>query len=169
MMAAAMDLGCREYLHLVDSTTFATLSRLNELPRSDPFWSANNRRPTVGKLPSFCATLLAGNPTDVQARLTLAVLDTFYGANGFGEEHWRRLISVGAMEPRWSILAGLWNEVALGFGPAPLAHFIAEASILDAARKALQPLLESGCSALSIWATDVIATATSLSATRRAR
>jgi hypothetical protein len=44
------DLGCKSFLSTALDSIFASLQRLNRLPRTDPFWHNTNRRPTVYKL-----------------------------------------------------------------------------------------------------------------------
>jgi hypothetical protein len=48
------------------------LSRLNELPRTNPFWRNTNNRPTIYKLGEFCQMKLADAPEDKDRALRTA-------------------------------------------------------------------------------------------------
>src|SRR5262245_47153596 len=86
-LLAFRELGGVAYVEKAARVIFQSCRRLNQLPRSDPFWENTNLRPTVYKVPEFCQRLLAEDPGDTLALWTLASLSTFWGANDFGQEH----------------------------------------------------------------------------------
>src|SRR5262245_38152393 len=50
--------GCNRLIKKAGESIFASLQRLNQLERTDPFWRGTNRRTTVYKLIEFCDVVL---------------------------------------------------------------------------------------------------------------
>lgn len=157
VLSEALRLGCDRLLRRVGECIFESLQRLNTLSRTDPFWQNTNKRPTIFKLSEFGSNLLKLNADDRQALWMQASLDVFYGDNDFGSEHWKRLRELGDFDVSWAVLAGLWNEVNLGFGPDGMASLLLEMKAVEEARGLLQLCTGSKSDIISEWAQGVLA------------
>jgi len=153
----ALRLGCDRLLRKVGECIFESLQRLNTLPRTDPFWRNTNKRPTIFKLSEFGRDLLKLNADDRQALWLKASLAVFYGAHDFGSENWKRLRELGDFDVSWAVLAGLWNEVNLGFGPGGTASLLLEMEATEEARPLLELCAGSKSVFISEWAQGVLA------------
>jgi hypothetical protein len=102
------------------------LNALDRLDRNNSFWVNTNRRPTLYKLTGYARLRLREDGFDELGLWTLAMLDSFYGANQFGQQWWKRLAALGKLEVKWPILAALRNEVEFGMGRSELAALLVE-------------------------------------------
>jgi hypothetical protein len=100
-------LGCKDFLSTALESIFASLQRLNRLPRTDPFWHNTNRRPTVYKLHEFCQLVLQKDPNDALALWTVMAMSIFAGADSSYSREWRRLNELGRLETGQVVCAAL--------------------------------------------------------------
>jgi hypothetical protein len=126
--------------------------RLDSLPRDDPFWQGTNRRPTLSKLPDFCAKLLERDPGDARALWTMAA-DELITWVGFNPNTWRRLIALEGLDASWPIYAALffWGLGSLN-GLVPLLD---SAGLCKSAKPTLEHLVRSGAHFTREWAMRV--------------
>ncbi len=148
--------GCREYLNKIGDVIWEALNRLNELDRQDTFWLNTNRRPTVMKIFEFAKRKLKEAPNDRDQLWVMAVMDSFCGANNFGEEWWIRLWQLGVLDISWPLRAGLWNEMNLGFGPELMIDFLAVLGSPGEARPLLKQMAAADNSEIRTWARNVM-------------
>jgi len=148
--------GCREYLNKIGDVIWNALNRLNDVDREDKFWSNTNRRPTVTKIFSFAKGQLEKNPNDEVELWVMAVMDSFCGANNFGEEWWIRLWQCGVLDIGWPLRAGLWNQLKLGFGPELMIDLLTVMGRPVEARPLLKDMAGADDSYIRNWARDVI-------------
>ena len=132
------------------------LNRLNCVDRDDSFWWNTNRRPTVSKIFDYARRLVYNHPADEDALWVLALSDSFYGSNEFGQDWWARLWRLGRLDIRWPLWAGLWNEMMLGFGPPAMVTFLRGIDCPPEARQVLEEIFGAEDIRLREWAHDVI-------------
>ena len=155
-LAEAFRLGCKQLLRRTGECIFESLQRLNQLPRTDPFWRNTNKRPTIFKLDQFGRRELDIKPDDRQALWMLAALDVFHGSNSFGRAYWMRLQKLGDFDITWALLAGLWAEVNFGIGSSEMAKLLIEMESVGEARPLLELFAESRSEQITVWAEAVL-------------
>lgn len=133
------------------------LNRLNAVDRRDSFWAGTNRRPTMMKIFDYAKRRIQEDPTAEDELWVLAVSDSYYGSNDFGQEWWNQLWRLGRLDIRWPIRAGLWNEMMLGFGPHAMVRLLRELGSPAEACPVLNELADAADPRLQKWAADVIA------------
>ena len=84
------------------------------------------------------------------------MLDSFYGANEFGQQWWKRLAELGTLEVKWPILAALRNEVEVGMGRSELATLLVDIGTPAAAFPFLQEAARAETPELREWADSVL-------------
>jgi len=99
----------REFARFAYQAILTGLERLNQLPRSHPFWRNTNRRPTIYKLGEFCRLELAIAPGDSELLKAAALLPVWHGSNDFGQEDWLELCRQPGFDLRWPPLRGTDN------------------------------------------------------------
>src|SRR5262249_15107834 len=105
----------------------------------------------------FGRNLLELNADDRQALWLLASLDVFHGDNDFGSKYWKRLRELDDFDVSWAVLAGLWNEMNLGFGPGGMAGLLIEMGAVEEARGLLELCAGSKSDHIAEWAQEVLA------------
>jgi hypothetical protein len=135
---------------------FESACRLNRLPRSDPFWSKTNRRPTIHKLGDFCRLILDRNPQDRLALWTIAALDVSFGVDAFGCEQWKVLRTLDDFDVSWPICAALLQGGRAGISASNLAALLIDMDVVEAAEPHLQWYADLASPNISDWAKRVL-------------
>jgi hypothetical protein len=148
--------GCEYFCYKATESIFASLRRLNRLPRSDPFWTNSNRRPTLPKLNDFCRLNFENNPKDTLALWTMAALEVAGGADGFGSPFWYALHGLGEFDVAWPICAALLQGGRCGISDRALASLLISIDAVEAAQPLLQRYAGSPSSHISDWAKRVL-------------
>jgi hypothetical protein len=117
---------------------FVGLSRLDALPRDDPFWNGTNRRPTLHKISDLAGQVLERGPKEEWACWAWAATDLLCWGNDFGLAGWRGLHELGLLNGAWPVLAAFHVWGRLGHVPGPLATWLQEAGVGVQARNALE-------------------------------
>ena len=149
---AALRFECIEYLRRVDSIIWGGLNWMNALDRNHPFWNGTNLRPTIYKLFDFARMVLESEPDNIQAHWLLAVEDTFWGSNGFGQDWWLRLWRMGSVGAKWPIRAGLWNEMILGYDNDDVGRLLRQMGSPSEGRVYLGEIATTAQARLREWA-----------------
>ena len=148
--------GCEPFCTKAREIIFECLCRLNRLPRSDPFWTGTNRRPTIPKLRDYCKLILKDNPHDAIAIWTMGALDVWQCVDGFGYEHWKALHGLGNFDVSWPICAALLQGGPGGISDVALATLLMEMGAIEAAQPFLQEYANSERSNINAWAKRVL-------------
>ena len=101
----------REFARFAYQAILTGLERLNQLPRSHPFWRNTNRRPTIYKLGEFCRMELDITPGDPELLQAAALLSVWHDRNDFGQEAWLELCRQPGFDLRWPLYAALTTEL----------------------------------------------------------
>ncbi len=152
--------GCNRLIKKAGESIFASLQRLNQLERTDPFWHDTNRRPTVYKLSQFCDVVLKETPGDVLALWTHLALDVVWGSkNGrFDLEQLRQLRAAGKLEAEELICAELHIEFDCGCGTAfTTAGLLRELGLSEEAKPVLEAGRRSADGEIVNWCESVLA------------
>jgi hypothetical protein len=132
------------------------LSRLDALPRDDPFWDGTNRRPTLQKVRDLASRVLERGPVEEWACWAWAATDLLWCCNDFGLAGWRGLHELGLLDAACPVLAAfhVWGQS--GYDPSPyLAAFLHGAGLCVGARNALEPIEASQDEGVAGWARAV--------------
>jgi predicted nucleic acid-binding protein len=134
------------------------LLRLDELPRTDPFWETwANHRATMAKLGEYSARLLEENPADENVLWLSAALSLWHCSNAFGWSAWRGLHALGKFEPGWAIDAAATVELESGVPTIEaLATLFRELGVITQARAHLDKVVQRGSSTGRAWALRVM-------------
>ncbi len=117
------------------------LSRLDALPRDDPFWDGTNRRPTISKIRELAEQVLQRGSKEEWACWAWAATELLWCCNDFGLAGWRGLHELGRLEGAWPVLAAFHVWANSGYDTAPLlADFLHETGVGVQARNALEAI-----------------------------
>ena len=155
---AAQRFECIEYLRRVDSIIWDGLIWMNGLDRNHPFWNGTNLRPTIYKLFDFARMILDSEPHNLRALWLLAVEDSFWGSNRFGQKWWLRLWRAGGVDVTWPIRAGLWNEMMLGYYNDDVGRLLGQMGSPPDGRAYLGEIATAANARLREWAQKQIET-----------
>jgi hypothetical protein len=144
-------LGCKGFLSTALESIFASLQRLNRLPRTDPFWRNTNRRPTVYKLNEFCQLVLQRDPNDALALWTVIAMRIFHGRDNFYPREWRRLYESGQLETGQVVCAALCSGLT-GGDTEGFIELLIEIGAVEEARTMLEQFRASGSELIAEWA-----------------
>lgn len=133
------------------------LRRLNAVPRDDPFWDDQNKRPTLYKLRDFNARVIQKNPNDALALWTQAAFYILHGSTNFGHKQWRRLHHIGGFDVSWPILAALVTEINADPTVEQLAELLDRIELVDEARAFLATFDACGDPWIVEWRDAVLA------------
>jgi len=152
--------GCNRLIKKAGESIFASLQRLNQLERTDPFWRGTNRRPTVYKLIEFCDVVLKENAGDVLALWTQLALEVVWGGNNglFDLEQLRQLRAAGKLEAEELICAELYIEFNCDCSTASTtARLLRELGMSDEAKPVLATGRRSADGDIVNWCESVLA------------
>ena len=150
-------LGGKCFLQSLGESIYASLQRLNQLPRTDLFWHQTNRRPTVYKLHEFCALVLKRNPADSLALRTTLALSVLQGSAFWGLAQWRQLRAAGALTAEEVVCQAIYSELVLGEGePSATAELFAELDLVAAAKPLLEECRKSEAKLLHDWGESLL-------------
>lgn len=143
----------------VYDTIFASLMRLNELPRDHKFWKGTNKRPTIYKLDDFCQFLLEQDSSDELALWTQVVAS--FPDFSVTAERWQRLWQIKKFDIEILLYSYLiMHAEVYEFYKKDLAEYLAKILININAVEDVQPnlssLLRSKNSFVSQWASRVL-------------
>ena len=148
--------GCELFCAKASASIFECLCQLNHLPRTDPFWTNTNRRPTLYKLNDYCRLVLENNPQDTLALWTMAALAVTWGVDGFGYEQWKALHALDNFDVAWPICAALLQGGHAGISDAVLARLLLDIGAVEAAMPLLQRYADSDVGNIGAWAKRVL-------------
>jgi hypothetical protein len=143
-------LGADQFYDHSVGALFQTLTRLNGMPRSDPFWHNTNNRPTWFKIPDFCRRVLLADPRDELALWALGALDVVAGDH-FGQWSWTRLHALGRFELPWAVCAAYMISGSAPDDVDQLVCFLLSRTSADEARSVLEPFRLRGAGDLPEW------------------
>jgi hypothetical protein len=149
---------CPDFVAIVKSVLLESLKRLNQLPRTDPFWKNTNLRPTTPKLSSYCSDVLTQHPEDVLALLTQAVLGVAH-ASVFETQCWVRLFKLQAVGIETVAFAAMLLEVEGAPSATEFAVFLTETNTGDDVNQAILKAIVNGGKFLAGWGRSVAAIA----------
>ena len=142
---------------LVKNTLLESLKRLNQLPRTNPFWKNTNLRPTIPKLGVYCSDVLTQHPDDVLALLTQAVLGVAHAR--FETQCWVRLFKLQAVGTETVAFAAMLVEVEGTPSIAEFAVFLSETNTADDLKQTIRVAIANGGNFLAGWGRSVAAIA----------
>lgn len=148
--------GCELFCAKASESIFECLRRLNRLPRTDPFWTHTNRRPTLYKLDDYCRFVLENAPHDTLALWTMAALAVSKGVEGFGSEQWKALHALDYLDVTWPICAALLQGGPAGISDVALASLLRDIGAIETARPLLQQYVDSSVQNIGSWAVRVL-------------
>jgi hypothetical protein len=149
-------MGCNKLLEKAGESILSSLRRLNELPRTDPFWENTNRRPTVYKLHDFCNRLLRDNPQDVLALWTIASLNLLWGVDELSQDQWKRLHDIGNFDVSWVVHAGLFSYLNAGIEADDLAKLLIDMNGVEESKPLLHAFSKSEADLVADWGKKVL-------------
>lgn len=149
---------CPNFVALVKDVLLESLKRLNQLPRTNPFWKNTNLRPTIPKLGSYCSDVLIQHPDDLLALLTQAVLGIAH-AGEFETQHWVRLFKLQAVGIETVAFAAMVLEVEGAPSIAEFTMFLTETNTADEVKQIIRAAIVNGGDFFAGWGRSVAATA----------
>lgn len=156
--ASAAIVACPLYpalLTTIRDVLIRSLQRLNALPRSDPFWINTNLRPTVFKLPEFCARIVQREPDDVLSLWTMSALQIAHWGN-FDPGHWAQLYRLSEVSLDMAAFAAMVLEAEGSPTSEDFAEFLMVTGNHDAIGSLLAETVEDGGELLSDWRNGVL-------------
>lgn len=136
-------------------SVLANLRRLNQLPRTHPFWTNTNLRPTYPKLAEYCEMLLAADPVDEIALWFLGTHEAHAG-DRFGQDYWLRLHRLGKFPLSWAPCPAYWACGGSVDFHYQFADFFDAAAPDANIAELLRPYIESGNTLVVEWAIAVL-------------
>ena len=146
-----------EFLSGLKNSMLLSLQRLNQVPRTDPFWKNTNLRPTVFKLTEFCERKLDGDPDDVPSLLTITAMIIFHTGE-FQRGRWTELLSLETVSPEWIVFAAMLLEVCGADDSSEFAEFVNSSGMRATITSLLLEIGKNGGGFLSRWSHNVIST-----------
>lgn len=137
------------------ASLFLALKRLNQLPRTDPFWSNTNRRPTLYKLPAFCERTLSANPHDIEALLAITALAVI-SVGEFRQGRWTQLLGRNAVSAKWVVFAAMLMEMTGSVDTHHLAECAKAAGREAEVVSELNEAARNGGAAIAGWANQML-------------
>ena len=145
-------LGVDRFIVRATESILSSLRRLNNLPRSDPFWLNTNNRPTIFKLCEFCKRILRTDPGDKLALWTLGSLQVFFGSDDFGQHYWKDLYAAGDFDMCLAVFASLLSELNVGAMEKALSKLLTETDSIKEVTPLLERLRGSSSRRIAEWA-----------------
>lgn len=135
-------IGFADFVVMLAESIYTCLRRLNQLPRSDPFWENTNRKPTFYKLTGFCRkVLLKQDPFDTYALLATIALYLDSGSLQLCEQEWKNLRHSRDFQGNWLVYAAYELNCCTGMDPSSeLVCLAKELQIEDAATALLETM-----------------------------
>lgn len=149
----AINLGVgRDFVASMAIHCIQAFTRLDALPRDDPFWNGTNRRPTQYKLYDFCQKDLADNPDDIDTVWRRAAVEIVLGYS-YDPATWEKLINAGQVDAGWLLYAALWGECGGSYDTVDRAvASLKKLGLSESVRPTLERLIGSGIEHVSKWA-----------------
>ena len=145
-----------EFLATFKNSIFQSLQRLNQLPRTDPFWHNTNLRPTVPKVAEFCEKILFTQPDDVLSLLTISAMTIFHTSE-FERGRWKELHALNAVSLEMIVFAAMLLEIAGADDRREFSEFINATDTRAAVMPLIEEVASHGGKLLSEWSRSVMA------------
>ena len=144
------------FAQLAYDSLLAGMERMNELPRSDPFWENTNNRPTIFKLPQFRERELAPGTGSDEALWTAVFSHIWHGPNDFGERWWLELSRRGSLDVRWPVYAALTIHLTASSTIEQLPDFLRKSKMREAAVPVIHTIAREADGDAVMWAESVL-------------
>jgi hypothetical protein len=144
-----------EFLSDLKNALFLSLQRLNQLPRTNPFWRNSNLRPTIFKVGEFCEGVLSREPADVPSLLAISAMTIFHTSE-FRWGRWTQLLALNAVSLEWIVFAAMYMEVCGADDSGEFAEFVGSSGMRTAITPLLAKIGEDSGSLLSRWSYNVL-------------
>jgi hypothetical protein len=146
---------CVEFLSVLKNALCLTLKCLNQLPRTDPFWVNTNRRPTFLRLTEYCDRVLAQDPNDVGALLTITAI-TAFRTGEFKRGRWAQLWELNAVSVEFIVFGAMFMEMCGAVDSHDLAELVVANRLENRILPELTAAAQRGGKLLAEWVGEVL-------------